>query len=100
MAQPALEAADRIAHRLFRTREGRTDPYPLYHELRRLAPVHKSSLGMWLVTGYDDVSAVLRDPRFGKDFAKQMETTVGPHWVEHPSIVWTSGRTPPLAIVA
>ena len=86
MTQTAFEAADEVALRLFQTTEGRTDPYPLYHELRRLAPVHRSRLGMWLVTRYDDISAVLRDPRFGKDFAQQMETTVGPHWKEHPSI--------------
>jgi cytochrome P450 len=79
-------AADRVGIQLFKTREGRTDPYPLYHELRGLDPVHRSSLGMWLVTRYDDVSAVLRDPRFGKNFARQMETTVGPGWRDHPAI--------------
>ncbi|MBW2282685.1 MAG: cytochrome P450 [Deltaproteobacteria bacterium] len=80
------EAADAVAVRLFTTPEGRRDPYPLYHELRRLDPVHRSSLGMWLVTRYDDVSAVARDPRFGKDFGKQMQTTVGPSWQTHPAI--------------
>jgi cytochrome P450 len=86
MPQPAHDAADQVALRLFETPEGRTNPYPLYHELRELEPVHKSSLGMWLISRYDDISAVLRDPRFGKNFAQQMETTVGPRWREHPSI--------------
>jgi len=80
------EAADAVAHRLFQTPEGRRDPYPLYHELRRLDPVHRSSLGMWLVTRYDDVAAVARDPRFGKDFGKQMGTTIGPSWKDHAAI--------------
>jgi cytochrome P450 len=80
------EAACAVSTELFTTPEGRRAPYPLYHRLRELEPVHKSPLGPWLVTRYDDVSAMLRDPRFGKDFAKQMETNVGPHWREHPSI--------------
>jgi cytochrome P450 len=84
--ETSREAADAIALRLFQTREGRTDPYPLYHRLRELAPVHKSSLGVWLLTRYGDISALLRDPRFGKDFAHQMETTVGPDWREHPAV--------------
>jgi cytochrome P450 len=86
MNETTHEAADRIGVHLFKTPEGRTDPYPLYHELRELEPVHRSSLGMWLVSRYDDVSAVLRDPRFGKNFARQMETTVGPGWRDHPAI--------------
>ncbi len=41
------------------------DPYPTYHELRSRAPVHWSTIfgGAWLITGYADVVAVLRDRR-------------------------------------
>ena len=43
------------------------DPYPTYHRLRAEDPVHQSPLGFWVLTRYDDVSAVLRDPRFVKE---------------------------------
>jgi len=43
------------------------DPYPTYHRLRAEDPVHQSPLGFWVLTRYDDVSAVLRDPRFIKE---------------------------------
>ena len=42
------------------------DPYPLYHRLRAEDPVHLSPLGLWVLTRYDDVVMVLRDPRFGR----------------------------------
>jgi cytochrome P450 len=42
------------------------DPYPLYKGLRAQAPVYKHALGFYLVTRYDDVAVVLKDPRFGK----------------------------------
>jgi cytochrome P450 len=43
------------------------DPYPTYHRLRAEDPVHQSPLGFWVLTRYDDVSAVMRDPRFIKE---------------------------------
>jgi cytochrome P450 len=43
------------------------DPYPTYHRLRAEDPVHHSPLGFWVLTRYEDVSAVLRDPRFIKE---------------------------------
>jgi cytochrome P450 len=43
------------------------DPYPTYHRLRVEDPVHYSPLGFWVLTRYEDVSAVLRDPRFIKE---------------------------------
>ncbi len=43
------------------------DPYPFYRRLRELEPVHRSGLGFWVLTRYDDVVALLRDPRFGRD---------------------------------
>lgn len=44
--------------------EFRADPYPIYARFRSEDPVHRNALGAWLLTRYDDVSAVLRDPRF------------------------------------
>jgi cytochrome P450 len=43
------------------------DPYPTYHRLRAEDPVHRSPLGFWVLTRYDDVVAVLRDPRCAKE---------------------------------
>ena len=42
------------------------DPYPTYHRLRDEDPVHHSPLDFWVLTRYEDVVAVLRDPRFIK----------------------------------
>ena len=42
------------------------DPYPTYRALRERDPVHWSELAQaWVVTRYDHVATVLRDPRFG-----------------------------------
>jgi pimeloyl-[acyl-carrier protein] synthase len=43
------------------------DPYPTYHRLRTEDPVHLSPLGFWVLARYEDVVAVLRDPRFAKE---------------------------------
>lgn len=60
------------------------DPYPMYHRLRAEDPVHRSPLGFWVLTRYDDVASVLRDPNFAKEaiaaFVAQrlgVEATVG-----------------------
>jgi pimeloyl-[acyl-carrier protein] synthase len=43
------------------------DPYPMYRRLRAEEPVHRSPLGFWVLTRYDDVIAALRDPRLAKE---------------------------------
>jgi hypothetical protein len=46
-AQPRASsnhAADAIFDKLFLTAAGRADPYPLYHQLRQAAPVHRTTL--------------------------------------------------------
>ena len=42
------------------------DPYPYYSCLRSADPVYLSPSGVWVLTRYDDVASVLRDPRFGR----------------------------------
>ncbi len=81
-----MRPATEIAFELFATPEGRRNPYPLYHELRAAAPVHRSAFGSWMLSRFDDVRAALRDPRFGKDYARQTEARFGPKWREHPSL--------------
>ncbi len=49
----------------------KADPFPTYTRLREDAPVSRTTLGFrrpaWVVARYDDVAALLRDPRFAKD---------------------------------
>jgi len=50
----------------------KANPYPTYARLRSTAPVHRITLpdgrGVWLITRYDAVLAVLKDERFVKDW--------------------------------
>ena len=50
----------------------KADPYPTYARLRSSAPVYRAALpdgrGVWLITRYEDVLAVLKDKRFVKDW--------------------------------
>ena len=50
----------------------KADPYPTYARLRSSAPVHRAALpdgrGVWLITRYEDVLAILKDRRFVKDW--------------------------------
>jgi len=60
-------AADNLLLRILLDPESRRDPYPLYQELRELAPVLRSSMGALVLSRYDDCAAVLRDPRSSSD---------------------------------
>ena len=62
------------------------DPYPFYRRLRETAPVMRTPLGYWLVTRYEDAALALRDRRFGKDFAANMERRYGKTAMEEPAI--------------
>src|SRR2546428_6836815 len=68
--------------------EFHADPYPFYHRLRAVAPVYQTPMGFWVLTRYDDVLTVLRDPRFGRDGFEQMlaavYATTGPSPVAFP----------------
>jgi len=60
------------------------DPYPHYDRLRRLGPVHITGHGMYVVSRHADVSAILRDKRFGKDFVVRSVRRYGPKIMEEP----------------
>jgi cytochrome P450 len=45
----------------------RDDPYPFYARLRATAPAYQVPIGIWALSGYDEVSLALRDPRFSND---------------------------------
>jgi cytochrome P450 len=61
--------ADNVLIRLLLTPEGRSDPYPLYRELRDIAPVLRSTFGPVVLSRYDDCLTALRDPRLGRGTA-------------------------------
>jgi cytochrome P450 len=49
------------------------DPYPAYHELRKTVPVFKwQEYGYWCFARHDDVAALLRDRRFGRQILHVM----------------------------
>lgn len=60
------EAVEELLFDPFRA-DVRADPYPVYARLREEDPVHWSPFGVWLVSRYDDVASILRDPRFSND---------------------------------
>src|SRR6202041_566750 len=60
------------------------NPYPHYDQLRQLDPVHITAHGMYLVSRHADVSGVLRDKRFGKDFVERSTRRYGAKIMEEP----------------
>ena len=61
------------------------DPYPFYAELRDHCPVfHWKELGHWCFAGYQDVSALLRDRRFGRQIL-HLATRKELGWPEAPA---------------
>ncbi len=48
------------------TPEGQADPYPWYARMRAEATVSRTAFGPYVVNGYEECQAVLRDPRLGR----------------------------------
>ena len=47
----------------------REDPFPAYRKLQTMEPVHRSPIGVWVLSSHADVLAALRDPRLSSDEA-------------------------------
>ena len=60
------------------------DPYPFYHQLRAAEPMHLTPFGFHVASLHADVTTILRDKRFGKDFIGRMTRRHGPHIMEEP----------------
>jgi len=60
------------------------DPYPVYRRLRDCDPMHRSPLGFYVASRHADVSLVLRDKRFGKDYAGRMTRRFGAQVLDEP----------------
>ncbi|QPF93447.1 cytochrome P450 [Bradyrhizobium commune] len=47
------------------------NPYPHYDRLRTIDPIHETPFGQFVASRHADVSLVMRDKRFGKDFVER-----------------------------
>jgi cytochrome P450 len=82
---------------------GFTDnPYPQYTTLREAAPVYEHPLGFWLLTGYEDVSWLLRAGLSVEDrnvadgpFRQLREQLYGPEQLDRPTGISMLDRDPP-----
>jgi cytochrome P450 len=54
------------------------DPYPHYERLRNTDPMHVNAHGAFVASRHAEVSLVLRDKRFGKDFVERTIRRYGP----------------------
>jgi len=60
------------------------DPYPYYARLRATDPMHLTAFGSFVASRHAEASLVLRDKRFGKDFAERTIRRYGPKSLEEP----------------
>ena len=60
------------------------NPYPYYERLRAADPVHLTEHGMYVASRHVDITLVLRDKRFGKDYAERMTRRYGPGIMDEP----------------
>ncbi|MCP3476266.1 cytochrome P450 [Bradyrhizobium sp. CCGUVB1N3] len=60
------------------------DPYPHYERLRAVDPMHVTPFGSFLASRHAEVSLVMRDKRFGKDFVERSKRRYGPKIMEEP----------------
>ncbi|MBI5264166.1 MAG: cytochrome P450 [Bradyrhizobium sp.] len=60
------------------------DPYPAYERLRSTDPMHLTAFGAFVASRHAEVSLVLRDKRFGKDYIERTIRRYGPKIMEEP----------------
>ena len=60
------------------------NPYPVYHRLRAVDPMHLTPIGLYVASRHADVTTILRDKRFGKDFVGRMSRRFGPQILDEP----------------
>lgn len=60
------------------------NPYPHYDRLRTVDPVHVTPFGQFVASRHADVSLVIRDKRFGKDFVERTTRRYGPDIMKEP----------------
>lgn len=70
--------------------EVKANPYPYYAELRRAAPVYQvPGVGFWVVSRYDDVFAILKNPQVFSSvgFTEALVGDLNPFSPEAPSMI-------------
>ncbi|KWV61099.1 cytochrome [Bradyrhizobium macuxiense] len=60
------------------------NPYPHYERLRTTDPMHVNAHGAFVASRHAEVSLVLRDKRFGKDYVERTIRRYGPDIMEEP----------------
>jgi cytochrome P450 len=60
------------------------NPYPYYERLRTIDPMHVNAHGAFVASRHAEVSLVLRDKRFGKDYVDRTIRRYGPKIMEEP----------------
>ena len=60
------------------------NPYPHYERMRATDPMHLTPLGMYVASRHAEASLVLRDKRFGKEYAERSARRYGPKVMEEP----------------
>ena len=60
------------------------NPYPHYVRMRSADPVHLTQHGMYVASRHADVTVVLRDKRFGKEYAERTKRRYGPEAMDEP----------------
>jgi cytochrome P450 len=60
------------------------DPYPHYARMRATDPVHLTQHGMYVASRHADITVVLRDKRFGKDYVERTKRRYGPNVMDEP----------------
>jgi cytochrome P450 len=60
------------------------DPYPHYARMRNTDPVHLNVHGAFVASRHAEVSLVMRDKRFGKDYVERTIRRYGPKIMEEP----------------
>ncbi|QIO32178.1 cytochrome P450 [Bradyrhizobium sp. 1(2017)] len=60
------------------------DPYPHYERLRTIDPIHVTPFGQFVTSRHVDVSLVLRDRRFGKDFVERSKRRYSEKIMDEP----------------
>jgi cytochrome P450 len=60
------------------------NPYPYYETLRTSDPMHLSPYGMYVASRHAEVSLVMRDKRFGKDYVDRTIRRYGPKIMDEP----------------
>ncbi len=60
------------------------NPYPHYERMRTTDPLHLTPLGMYVASRHAEVSLVMRDKRFGKDYVERTIRRYGPKIMDEP----------------